>query len=165
MNEKRMRGSKIPGFGNWDHVNELPITQYFECARQAGLVRYSSSRECGHTYNNCSNDSVDYNNYGTNPPTKQTKGRMKKTGRTGTREDGKNKEEGKVFGVTVTELPKAHVAKRAVKKKQHESEYDVVLSNAPKAVDEDLYKIPPELLKKKKRLGFFSRCLVPPCAV
>ncbi|KAI9186457.1 hypothetical protein LWI28_017422 [Acer negundo] len=36
----------------------------------------------------------------------------------------------------------------------------------PKAVDEDLYKIPPELLhssNRKKMTGFFS-CLVPACA-
>lgn len=43
----RERGSQIPAFGNWEYVNDLPITQYFECARQAGLIRYSSSSgEC-----------------------------------------------------------------------------------------------------------------------
>lgn len=37
------RSGQIPAFGNWDYANELPITQYFECARQAGLIRFSSS--------------------------------------------------------------------------------------------------------------------------
>lgn len=37
------KSGQIPAFGNWDYANELPITQYFECARQAGLIRYSSS--------------------------------------------------------------------------------------------------------------------------
>ncbi|KAL5072257.1 hypothetical protein RYX36_011241, partial [Vicia faba] len=37
------RSGQIPAFGNWDIANELPITQYFENARQAGLIHYSSS--------------------------------------------------------------------------------------------------------------------------
>ncbi|PQQ21192.1 hypothetical protein Pyn_24128 [Prunus yedoensis var. nudiflora] len=37
------RSGQIPAFGDWDYANELPITQYFECARQAGLIRFSSS--------------------------------------------------------------------------------------------------------------------------
>ncbi|KAL5069639.1 hypothetical protein RYX36_020526, partial [Vicia faba] len=36
------RSGQIPAFGNWDIVNEFPITQYFENARQAGLIHYSS---------------------------------------------------------------------------------------------------------------------------
>lgn len=34
----------IPAFGSWDVNNDLPITQYFESARQAGLVRYNDCR-------------------------------------------------------------------------------------------------------------------------
>ncbi|MBA0628415.1 hypothetical protein Godav_023140, partial [Gossypium davidsonii] len=37
------RSGQIPAFGDWDHANELPITQYFESAREAGLIRFSSS--------------------------------------------------------------------------------------------------------------------------
>lgn len=38
---------QIPTFGDWEYVNDLPITQYFESARAAGLIRYSnSSGEC-----------------------------------------------------------------------------------------------------------------------
>lgn len=37
------RSGQIPAFGDWDYSNDMPITQYFESARQAGLLRYSSS--------------------------------------------------------------------------------------------------------------------------
>nr|GMD38587.1 uncharacterized protein LOC109192344 isoform X2 [Ipomoea batatas] len=46
------------------------------------------------------------------------------------------------------------------------SRRDVTFQQRPKPVDEDLYKIPPELLhqgNRKKVFGFFSRCLAPPC--
>ena len=33
------RRRRIPAFGNWDYDDELPITQYFESAAQAGLIR------------------------------------------------------------------------------------------------------------------------------
>lgn len=36
MNRRRPH---IPAFGNWDYSSDLPITQYFESAMQAGLVR------------------------------------------------------------------------------------------------------------------------------
>ncbi|EPS65954.1 hypothetical protein M569_08827, partial [Genlisea aurea] len=35
---------QIPAFGDWDRSYELPITQYFECARQAGLLHCTCSR-------------------------------------------------------------------------------------------------------------------------
>lgn len=90
---------------------------------------------------------------------------------------------GKVFSVTVTELPASKAVaggKRhpTVKKQQQQQQFQHDAGSAApqaqaqaqarkpsKAVDEDLYKIPPELLKPKRRLGFISRCLVPPCAV
>ncbi|KAF2288254.1 hypothetical protein GH714_005310 [Hevea brasiliensis] len=47
MHQRRWKWSgQIPAFGDWEHANEMPITQYFECARQAGLIRYTSSGEC-----------------------------------------------------------------------------------------------------------------------
>lgn len=33
----------MPAFGSWDWNNDLPFTQCFESARQAGLFRYSYS--------------------------------------------------------------------------------------------------------------------------
>nr|KYP71859.1 hypothetical protein KK1_011137 [Cajanus cajan] len=46
--------------------------------------------------------------------------------------------------------------------------YDAVPPPRAKPLDEDLYKIPPELLrttKRKKMLGFISKCLVPAACV
>ncbi|KAJ8430569.1 hypothetical protein Cgig2_019141 [Carnegiea gigantea] len=164
--------SQIPAFGNWDYVNDLPITQYFECARQAGLIRYSSSSgECDPHPAAATADS-----YAVAPRSKQ-EGNMTM--------NGEKQGAGKVFNVTVTELPASKAAaggKRhpAVKKQQQQFQHDAGSAapqaqaqaqaqaqtrRPPKAVDEDLYKIPPELLKRKRRLGFISRCLVPPCAV
>lgn len=33
----------MPAFGSWDFNDDLPFTQCFESARQAGLLRYSYS--------------------------------------------------------------------------------------------------------------------------
>lgn len=33
----------MPAFGSWDWNDDLPFTQCFESARQAGLLRYSYS--------------------------------------------------------------------------------------------------------------------------
>ncbi|EEF35096.1 conserved hypothetical protein [Ricinus communis] len=35
----------VPAFGSWDWNNDLPFTQCFESARQAGLLRYSYSED------------------------------------------------------------------------------------------------------------------------
>uniref|UniRef100_A0A7C9DBY5 RIN4 pathogenic type III effector avirulence factor Avr cleavage site domain-containing protein n=1 Tax=Opuntia streptacantha TaxID=393608 RepID=A0A7C9DBY5_OPUST len=200
--------SQIPAFGNWDYVNDLPITQYFECARQAGLIRYSSSSgECDPHSAADSTDLYAVADYSHKPPPRskqmQGKGREKRGGMTQAGNYNynhnytyNNKQEanmnvnsrkqgaGKVFNVTVTELPPPSSAgggkrRHAVKQQQHQQQFQRDAGSAapdqaqapaqprrpPKAVDEDLYKIPPELLKRKRRLGFISRCLVPPCAV
>lgn len=34
-----MKRVQIPAFGNWDYCDAMPITQYFESAMQAGLIR------------------------------------------------------------------------------------------------------------------------------
>ncbi|KAK9692035.1 hypothetical protein RND81_09G237000 [Saponaria officinalis] len=170
---RKMRGGQIPAFGNWEHVDEMPITQYFECARQAGLIRYSSSSgECACDRSSDYNYNYNYNDVAVAPPDlysvhyvkpltvprssqrKKREKRREKEEKEGSRKQGG----GKVYDVRVRE-------------KKEEYQYDAVLElgaqtcRPPKAVDEDLYHIPPELLKRKRRLGFFSRCLVPPCAV
>lgn len=38
---KRSCHGHVPAFGSWDWNNDLPFTQCFESARQAGLLRYS----------------------------------------------------------------------------------------------------------------------------
>lgn len=37
--------SHVPAFGSWDCNDDLPFTQCFESARQAGLLRYSYSED------------------------------------------------------------------------------------------------------------------------
>ncbi|XP_068660706.1 uncharacterized protein [Aristolochia californica] len=130
------RRCHIPAFGNWDYNDGLPITQYFESARQAGLIRY--------------NDYVveDRDLYGENLKSSRatTVSRPKLKGSSKRYQYVKEaKKVGKVCDVTEP----ARVLR------------------APKAVDEDLYKIPPELLRERPRknkfTGFLSRCLVPDC--
>ncbi|XP_057549917.1 uncharacterized protein LOC130828121 isoform X2 [Amaranthus tricolor] len=175
----RERGSQIPAFGNWEYVNDLPITQYFECARQAGLIRYSSSSgECcdHHHHHPPTSVSPDFIKPRTVRPKQMNKGiREKRTGGTHGKE-GSKKQGGKVFDVTSTELPQSepklkrtHIPSSTLPSvKKQQLQFQSVTQHPrkpPMPVDEDLYKIPPELLKRKKRLGFISRCLVPPCAV
>ena len=40
-----MKKSHVPAFGSWDCNDDLPFTQCFESARQAGLLRYSYSED------------------------------------------------------------------------------------------------------------------------
>lgn len=37
-----MMRSQVPAFGSWDWNQDLPFTQCFESATQAGLLRYTS---------------------------------------------------------------------------------------------------------------------------
>ncbi|XP_057439595.1 uncharacterized protein LOC130731346 isoform X2 [Lotus japonicus] len=142
----------------------MPITQYFESARQAGLVnRYSSSS--GES-DPCNNVRVDHDLYSVDfkkkplrnmPPSTLRKGMRNRERRYPVKE-GMNmrKQQGKVWDVT--EHPRKH----------HDSVPPPAPPRAPKPVDEDLYKIPPELLrrtKRKKMLGFISKCLVPAACV
>ncbi|XP_044465891.1 uncharacterized protein LOC123196076 isoform X2 [Mangifera indica] len=141
MEDYCYKRSHVPAFGSWDWNNDLPFTQCFESARQADLLRYSYSEDrdlyvAGDLYQN---DVV-------TPamivvPRRRTKAR-----------DAHAKDE----------------------KKQNWAVSDVIeppsptpmSTLTPKPVDEDLYKISPELLcakSKKTVLGFFSSCLLPTC--
>ncbi|KAL8146708.1 uncharacterized protein LOC141705980 [Apium graveolens] len=137
--------SHVPAFGSWDCNDDLPFTQCFETARQAGLLRYSYSQDrdlyvTGDLYQN---DVV-------TPAMIVVPRRRGKGGYP-------HVKEGKKEGWLVCEY-----------------EYDVKEAaspvpprKAPKAVDEDLYKISPDLLyassKRKRRFGLFSCCLRPSC--
>ncbi|KAF4367564.1 hypothetical protein CsatB_024797 [Cannabis sativa] len=138
------RRTHLPAFGSWDWNDNVPFTECFESARQAGLLRYSYSedRDLYVTGDLYENDVV-------TPamivvPRRRTKAR-----------DSCHEKEAK----------------------QHE--YQSWVSDelkeiappmprpTPKPVDEDLYRISPELLfkkhKKKRGLSFFSSCLLPTC--
>ncbi|KAK4407539.1 hypothetical protein Sango_0334900 [Sesamum angolense] len=45
MDEFYWRRSHVPAFGSWDCNDDLPFTQCFESARQAGLLRYNYSQD------------------------------------------------------------------------------------------------------------------------
>ncbi|GMY20293.1 ubiquitin hydrolase [Fagus crenata] len=160
MEEYCKRSGQIPAFGDWDKANELPITQYFECARQAGLIRYSSSS--GETesdpYVRGDLYAVDFNKPSRTVPTSRKRGEKRYP------QVKEQKKVGKVYDVT--EQPRKHTRNDAVPTpRPANAARPRPLKSKP--VDEDLYKIPPELLytsKRKKMLGFFSRCLVPDCA-
>ncbi|KAJ7978214.1 Pathogenic type III effector avirulence factor Avr AvrRpt-cleavage: cleavage site protein [Quillaja saponaria] len=169
--EDYKRSGQIPAFGNWDYANDLPITQYFECARQAGLVRYSSSSGESDPYVRGDLYAVDFKKPAhTVPPPRKTRGRGKGGPAPHVKEN--TKKQGKVCDCDVTEPPTRKPGNRSkqldqydtVPRSHHPPRPRLPGARLPKPVDEDLYRIPPELLhttKRKKMLGFISRCLVP----
>ncbi|KAK8541923.1 hypothetical protein V6N13_137497 [Hibiscus sabdariffa] len=139
----RKRSGQIPAFGDWDYANELPITQYFECARQAGLVRvgkHTADVETKHSRNHA-------------PVGKVSRVRVMR-GRGPLVTEKKT-----AVGVCdVTELPRKHhvpVSNNINDKCSKQLGNDVVLPKrlpltTPKPVDKDLYEIPPEILHSSK---------------
>ncbi|KAG4983573.1 hypothetical protein GmHk_10G029502 [Glycine max] len=125
----------IPAFGNWDFTNEFPITRYFECATQARL--HNKPR---HLRNHIK---------------QETRNKERRC-----RHVNGNANKGKVYDVREQQRKPNRISKHVqVQVQQHDT-----VPRTPKPVDEDLYKIPPELLhttnKRKKLLGFISKCLV-----
>ncbi|KAL5562205.1 hypothetical protein UlMin_031952 [Ulmus minor] len=138
------RRAHVPVFGSWDWNDDVPFTECFESARQAGLLRYSYSEPedrdlyvAGDLYEN---DVV-------TPAMIVVPRRRAKV------RDHHVKEAKHQGWVTddVKEPPSPPPFPRPT----------------PKPVDEDLYKISPGLLyakhKKKRGFGFFSSCLLPTC--
>ncbi|WOG95083.1 hypothetical protein DCAR_0314385 [Daucus carota subsp. sativus] len=142
-----LKKSHVPAFGSWDCNDDLPFTQCFESARQAGLLRYSYSEDrdlyvAGDLYQN---DIV-------TPamivvPRRRTKAAA-----------------GKKEGWVVCECEHKYDVKQPPSPVAHHAPPPTYL---PKAVDEDLYKISPDLLyansKRKRGFGLFSCCLRPSC--
>ncbi|KAG6531184.1 uncharacterized protein LOC122034679 [Zingiber officinale] len=130
----------IPAFGNWDYSSDLPITQYFESAMQAGLVR-------GHVHG----EEPSYDDlFRASHSMKRRQQQEAPWTRKAKRGDQKQQQQ---------------VQQREQERKQGKV-YDAVAAQArprraPMAVDEDLYKIPPELLHNKPRRAksLWSGCL------
>ncbi|KAF8047766.1 hypothetical protein N665_0359s0034 [Sinapis alba] len=128
----KKKSGQIPRFGDWEDANEMPITQYFENARQAEALKLASHHPRPRHLH----------------PSRQTAGTKEKRG-----------PQRRVRDVS-SQTDKYYVDVTGVK-------HDVAApaSRPPKPVDEDLYKIPPELIyssRRKRRSGFLA-CLVP-CA-
>ncbi|KAL7583345.1 uncharacterized protein LOC111903964 [Lactuca sativa] len=160
----------VPAFGSWDCDNDLPFTQCFESARQAGLLRYSYSEDrdlyvTGDLYDN-------------NVVTPAMIVVPRRTGKAGYPHVKEGKKDSWVVcdyeydytydcdvkeppsPVSVaTPPPPSPPSRRRQQPKRHVK---------PKAVDEDLYRISPELLRakpRKKKWGLFSSCMQPTCGI
>uniref|UniRef100_A0A1D1Y9D2 RPM1-interacting protein 4 n=1 Tax=Anthurium amnicola TaxID=1678845 RepID=A0A1D1Y9D2_9ARAE len=176
MEVDAMKRRHIPSFGNWDYCEEVPITQYFESASQAGLLRGGGglgggSVSGGHLYHP---PLPHYYYYGQDveedlfkvpaPPPVVVTAYPRKV-RKGATVEKQLKQQRKQRQVREEQTP------QQPKKQGRVCDCDVTTRQptrrprAPKAVDEDLYKIPPELLYQKPRRKktlmseFLSRCL------
>ncbi|XP_073290853.1 uncharacterized protein [Primulina huaijiensis] len=186
------KSGQIPAFGDWENAGELPITQYFECARQAGLLRCSCSGECpaGYVNNNINNAGFWGGGAGggadlyasgferppprrvgfEKPPPRRIYSAPQQKARRFDKGCLNEKEQRKQVQVRyLMHHPRNH--QRYYPKQSNKPAYVVSQQQTStftgKPVDEDLYKIPSEHLdnsKGKKVLGFFRRCMVPPCA-
>ncbi|XP_076891032.1 uncharacterized protein LOC143542295 [Bidens hawaiensis] len=156
--------NNVPAFGSWDCNDNLPFTQCFESARQAGLLRYSYSEDrdlyvTGDLYDN---------NVVT-PAMIVVPRRTRKAGYPHVNEEKKDawvvcdyeynysyncdaKEPPSPVSVATPPPPPPRQPKRPVK---------------PKAVDGDLYRISPVLFRAKPRRkwGLFSSCMQPSCVM
>ncbi|KAG6476997.1 uncharacterized protein LOC122022506 [Zingiber officinale] len=140
MEECMMKRRQVPAFGYWDYCDELPVTHYFEL--QAGLIR-------GHYYGDHEHEGVFSAPTHTAPAYQHHHRKAKKVGNaTGDHKPYAKEQKGKQVRV-VADLKQQATPRR---------------SRASKAVDEDLYKIPPELLcqkpKRKRSLkNLWSGCM------
>ncbi|XP_051142160.1 uncharacterized protein LOC127259056 [Andrographis paniculata] len=153
MDEFYFRRSHVPAFGSWDCNYDLPFTQCFESARQAGLLHYSFPEEqdlyvAGDLHEN---DVV-------------TPAMIVVPRRRGKRGYPKGKEGKKDGWVMCDDDCEVKSGGSPVSVSPHAFPSPTA---APKAVDEDLYKISPHLLrqhaKRKRAWGIFSSCLRPTC--
>lgn len=153
MEENRyyLKRSHVPAFGSWDCNNDdfpIPFTECFESARQTGLFDYSYSQDSdlyvtGDLYqNNIVTPTMIV------VPRRKKKGSYKEARKEAAwvMSDNCEKE-------SPTPLPLSPPTVKRVPKKP---------------VDEDLYKISPDLLYSKSKMkgirGFISSCLLPTCA-
>ncbi|KAK7269095.1 hypothetical protein RIF29_21811 [Crotalaria pallida] len=178
MDEWRKRSGQIPAFGNWDLENDMPITQYFDCPRQAGLLRYSNSSSSASAetesdlYTPHSHKPTPHSAIKHEQGTRNRERRCPVAAANGMVKEKKNvngnviisRKQGKKVYDVVTEQPR-----KAIRVSKQLHQHDTVPRSPPsKPVDEDLYKISPDLLhttKRKKMLGFISKCLVPGACV
>ncbi|KAK1356272.1 methyl-CpG-binding protein 2-like [Heracleum sosnowskyi] len=157
---QQLRSGKIPAFGNWDQVKELPITQYFENARQAGLKTTNASNHNSRQLNNVAAQ----NNMYISPHFPGNNKKRNTTIKTYTHFQKCEKKVGKISYAggmhKQNQLQNQNITTATgVASASHRKLLPII-----KPVDEDLYKIPSEILhnsNRKKFFGFFSRCFVP----
>ncbi|KAK1428522.1 hypothetical protein QVD17_17357 [Tagetes erecta] len=150
------KGNHIPAFGSWDCNNRLPFTQCFESARQANFINY------GFNYPQDRDLYVAgdlYENNVITPAMIVVPRRRRKVPVRG------SKKEARVvcdYNYDESGYDFVYGGEKPVK--------GVKIEVKSKAVDEDLYKISPELLRapprrKSKRWGLFSMCMQASCVI
>ncbi|KVI03786.1 Pathogenic type III effector avirulence factor Avr cleavage site-containing protein [Cynara cardunculus var. scolymus] len=147
------RGNHIPAFGSWDCNNHLPFTQCFESARQAGFIGY------GYGYPQDRDLYVAGDLYENNVVTPAMIVVPRRRRKAPMREEKKDAwvmcDYDYVYGYGGKEEPPAVT-------EQTTTENVRVIK--PKAVDEDLYKISPELLRRTpRRVKLFPSLLLTSC--
>ncbi|CAF1888263.1 unnamed protein product [Brassica napus] len=157
-NNCKKKSGQIPRFGEWEEANEMPITQYFENPRQAGLLRHHHHSISSYTTtssSSSSSSSAEALKHGFHHPRQRHLHPSRQTAGTNER----RRPQRRVRDVSA-QTDKYYVDVTGVK--QHQNNV-ASASRPPKPVDEDLYKIPPELLysSRRKRMPGFLACLVP----
>ncbi|KAI3829874.1 hypothetical protein L1987_04005 [Smallanthus sonchifolius] len=155
------RGNHIPAFGSWDCNNHLPFTQCFESARQAGFIGY------GYGYPQDRDLYVAGDLYENNVVTPAMIVVPRRRRKAPVR--GSKKESRVVCDYDFVYGGKEDLAGEEDMKNANVDEIEKVKVKS-KAVDEDLYKISPELLRapprrKSKRWGLFSMCMQATCVI
>ncbi|CAN1176547.1 hypothetical protein LINPERHAP2_LOCUS32592, partial [Linum perenne] len=128
---------RIPPFGDWESTSELPITQYFASARQTGLAGEKFRR---HVY------SAHQNRPNSFQCRRKPAALREKAPPQSRKQQHQHQHQGRVRDVEDPLPPRKPQGQRHQK---HSACNGVVPARRPgrgKAVDEDLYKIPDELL-------------------
>ncbi|KAL0302970.1 UNVERIFIED_CONTAM: hypothetical protein Sradi_6165100 [Sesamum radiatum] len=153
------KSGQIPAFGDWETANQLPITQYFECARQAGLLRCSCSGECcAASWGGAAAAGGDlYGTVGFDKPLPRRVYAVPQRKTSGINKGySQSKEQRKQVKVRdLMEQPRTRPSSQKLQySKQSTKSVNLVPQKSSitvKPVDEDLYKIPSELLENSKR--------------
>ncbi|XP_051132216.1 uncharacterized protein LOC127252187 [Andrographis paniculata] len=156
MDEFNFRRRRVPAFGSWDCDGNLPFTQCFESAREAGLLRCSYSGEDRDLY--VAGDL--YENDVVTPAVIVVPRHRAKVGYSKEKQRRKDDDDEWVMWNCDGEFKEPPSPVSA----------SVALPPPPaaaKPVDQDLYTISPDLLrantKRKRGWGVFSSCLRPVC--
>ncbi|KAK1412681.1 hypothetical protein QVD17_34122 [Tagetes erecta] len=158
--------NNVPAFGSWDCNDNLPFTQCFESARQAGLLRYSYSEDrdlyvTGDLYDN---------NVVTPAMIVVPRRTRKAAGYPNIKEKKDawvvcDYEYGYNYDCDAKQPPSPVTLAVPPSPPPPEQQRQKV---KPKAVDEDLYRISPALLRvkpRRKKWGLFSSCMQPTCVM
>ncbi|CAM8960325.1 unnamed protein product [Rhodiola kirilowii] len=176
-NRRRMRGSRnpaqIPAFGNWDYVqDQVPITQYFECCARprsanprAFVYPYAAYPRSGYVDDEFHKSIFDAGDdfYDADRQRRSQRRVCSSTEKTTARV---SRQQAKVYDLSLSETIRTERSFEQndgviipdpydvawIEKVDNSENNEMTKNKNVKAKDEDLYKIPPELLRKSKRV-------------